>query len=89
MVSAPGSVLLWENRSGADEAPQVFLCWTRRSCVAPPLTFHPVHHLAGAPLAHGLHDQCHAGSLSPSSSTKEKHSQEAPPSPSPNPVGKK
>lgn len=21
-----------------------------------PLTFHPVHHLAGAPLAHGLHD---------------------------------
>lgn len=45
------------------------------------LTFHPVNHLAGAPLAHRLHDQCHGRSLSfhvwhkentPSASTKNK-----------------
>lgn len=33
-------------------------------------TFHPVNHLTGAPLAHGLHNQCHGRSL-PSRLTKE------------------
>lgn len=36
------------------------------------LTFHPVNHLTGAPLAHGLHNQCHGRSLSCSRWTKEK-----------------
>lgn len=35
------------------------------------LTFHPVNHLTRAPLAHGLHNQCHGRSLS-SRLTKEK-----------------
>lgn len=41
-------------------------------CSWKPLTFHPVHHLTGAPLAHWLHNQCHGRSLSRSRVTKEK-----------------
>lgn len=50
----------------------VCVCVLCVGCVEWHPTFHPVHHLSRAPLAHRLHHQSHGRSLSSSRTTKER-----------------